>query len=148
MPNKKTAKKVKGAKSAENTKSAKKTPRKMPAFTKPTEETRAAFERATDGLPGIERRTMFGYPSVFLNGNMLASIFQDRIMVRLSEPDRGEAMQRAGAKPFEPTPGRGMKEYVELPSGVIADAKALRGWLERGIAYVRRLPSKAAKNRQ
>jgi len=148
MPNKKTAKKVKSAKSAKNTKSAKKTPRKMPAFTKPTEETRAAFERATDGLLGAERRTMFGYPSVFLNGNMLASIFQDRIMVRLSEPDRGEAMKRVGAKPFEPTPGRGMKEYVELPAVVIADAKALRGWLERGIAYVRTLPSKAAKNRQ
>jgi hypothetical protein len=40
-----------------------------------------------------------------------------------------------------------MREYVELPSGVIADAKALRGWLERGIAYVRTLPNKAAKKK-
>src|ERR1043165_10017727 len=136
MPKKKTAKKGKDAKSAKDTKRAKKTPRKMPAFTKPTEETRAAFERATDGLPGVERRTMFGYPSVFLNGNMLASIFQDRIMVRLSEPDRGDAIKRTGAKPFEPTPGRGMREYVELPSGVIADAKALRAWLEGGVGVV------------
>jgi len=147
MPKKKTAKKGKDAKNAKNTKSAKKTPRKMPAFTKPTEETRAAFERATDGLPGVERRTMFGYPSVFLNGNMLASIFQDRIMVRLSEPDRGDAIKRTGAKPFEPTPGRGMREYVELPSGVIADANALRAWLERGVVYVRTLPNKAAKQK-
>ena len=143
MPNKKTAKKVKSSK---NAKSAKKAPRKMPAFTKPSEETRAAFERATEGLPGVERRTMFGYPSVFVNGNMLSSIFQDRIMVRLSEADRGDAMNHAGAKPFEPTPGRGMREYVELPSGVIADTKALRGWFERGIAYVRSLPSKTKKN--
>jgi TfoX/Sxy family transcriptional regulator of competence genes len=128
---------------------AKKKPgRKMPAFTKPTAKTVSAFEQATDGLPAIERRTMFGYPSVFQNGNMLASIFQDRVMVRLSESDRAEAMKRAGAKPFEPTPGRGMKEYVEFPASVIADARALRGWIERGSAYVGTLPRKTpAKKR-
>lgn len=119
----------------------------MPAFTKPTAATVNAFARATDGLPGAEPRTMFGYPSVFLNGNMLASIFQDRIMVRLSESDRTDAITRAGAKPFEPTPGRGMKEYVELPADVMADAKALRGWLERGSAYVGTLAKKGAKKR-
>lgn len=117
----------------------------MPAFTKPSAKTVSAFERAVDGLAGIEHRTMFGYPSVFLNGNMLASIFQDRIMVRLSESDRADAMERAGAKPFEPMPGRGMKEYVELPASVIDDAPALRRWLERGRAYVATLPKKAKK---
>src|SRR5437879_13454407 len=91
-------------------KSAKGKTRKMPAFPKPSATTVDAVDRATGGLPDLERRTMFGYPSVFVNGNMLASIFQDRIMVRLSEPDRAEATTRAGAKPFEPTPGRGMKE--------------------------------------
>jgi TfoX/Sxy family transcriptional regulator of competence genes len=127
---------------------AKKSPaRKMPAFTKPTAKTVTAFEQATDGLPGIERRTMFGYPSMFLNGNMLASIFQDRVMVRLSESDRADAMKRAGAKPFEPTPGRGMKEYVEFPASVIADARALRGWIERGSAYAGTLTKKAPKKK-
>lgn len=120
----------------------------MPAFTKPTAKTVTAFEQATDGLPGIERRTMFGYPSVFLNGNMLASIFQDRVMVRLSESDRADAMKRAGAKPFEPTPGRGMREYVDFPAGVIADARTLRGWIQRGSAYVGTLPKKASKKRR
>jgi TfoX/Sxy family transcriptional regulator of competence genes len=122
-----------------------KTPRKMPAFTKPSAKTVSAFEQATDGLPGVERRTMFGYPSVFLNGNMLASIFQDRVMVRLSESDRADAMKRAGAAPFEPTPGRGMKEYVDFPAAVIADTRALRGWLERGSSYVATLPKKKKK---
>jgi len=120
----------------------------MPAFTKPSAQTIDGFERATKGLPGVERRTMFGYPSVFLNGNMLASIFQDRVMVRLSETDRADAMKRDGAKPFEPTPGRGMKEYVDFPTRVIADPRALRSWLERGIAYVGTLPSKTAKKKK
>lgn len=114
----------------------------MPAFTKPTPKTVGAFGRAVDGLHGIEHRTMFGYPSVFLNGNMLASIFQDRIMVRLSESDRAEAIA-AGAKPFEPMPGRGMKEYVELPAAVVNEPSALRTWIERGKTYVATMPKKA-----
>jgi TfoX/Sxy family transcriptional regulator of competence genes len=143
MPTRKTAKNGKSATSA-----AKKSPRKMPAFTKPSAKTLAAFERATDSLPGVERRSMFGYPSVFLNGNMLASIFQDRVMVRLSEADRADAVTRAGARPFEPTPGRGMKEYVDFPVAVIEDVGALRGWIERGSVYVKTLPRKAPKKKK
>ena len=127
-------------------KPAKKTAKKqMPAFTKPTEKTLGAFETATDGLKGVERRTMFGYPSVFLNGNMLASIFQDRIMVRRLSPADREAATKAGAKPFEPSPGRGMREYVELPAKVIGNAADLRSWLERGRQFVATMPVKKRK---
>ena len=87
---------------------------------------------------------MFGYPSVFLNGNMLACVFQDRIMVRLSAPDRAEAMA-AGGRLFEPMPGRAMKEYVELPAAVAGDPIALRRWIERGREYVAGLPKKVKK---
>jgi TfoX/Sxy family transcriptional regulator of competence genes len=118
--------------------------KKMPAFTKPTEKTVQAFHGATRHLPGAEARTMFGYPSVFLNGNMLASIFQDRIMVRLSESDRAEAAQ-AGAKPFEPSPGRAMREYVELPASVVSSPAALRAWIDRGRSFVASLPKKKKK---
>lgn len=114
----------------------------MPKFTKPTAKTVDAFARAVDGLAGLDHRTMFGYPSVFLGGNMLASIFQDRIMVRLSEADRAAALD-AGAKAFEPSPGRPMREYVELPPAVVGNAASLRGWIERGRDYVGTLPKKA-----
>jgi TfoX/Sxy family transcriptional regulator of competence genes len=120
-------------------KSAKK---KMPAFTKPSPATVQAFDGAVDGLAGVERRTMFGYPSVFLNGNMLASIFQDRIMVRLSADDRAAAQSTAGARPFEPSPGRPMREYVELPAAVVGKKAELRKWFERSQAYVASLPAK------
>jgi TfoX/Sxy family transcriptional regulator of competence genes len=135
---KKTAKKTakKGAK-----KSAK---RKMPAFTEPTEKTVRAFMTATDSLSGVERRTMFGYPSVFLNGNMLSCIFQDRIMVRLSPSDR-ELAAKSGARPFEPSPGRAMREYVELPAKVIGNASDLGSWLERGRQFVATMPVKKRK---
>jgi TfoX/Sxy family transcriptional regulator of competence genes len=124
-------------------KAAKKT---MPAFTKPTEKTVKAFHDATAGVTGAEPRTMFGYPSVFLNGNMLACIFQDRIMVRLAESDRAEAA-KIGGKPFEPSPGRAMKEYVELPAKVVGSPSELRSWVERGRSFVATLPKKAKKKK-
>jgi TfoX/Sxy family transcriptional regulator of competence genes len=118
--------------------------KKMPAFTKPTDKTVKAFHDATGALTGVEPRTMFGYPSVFLNGNMLACIFQDRIMVRLSESDRAEAA-KIGGKPFEPSPGRAMKEYVELPTKVVGSPTQLRSWVERGRSFVATLPKKVKK---
>jgi TfoX/Sxy family transcriptional regulator of competence genes len=118
--------------------------RKMPEFTKPTDATVSAFDDAASSLARVERRTMFGYPSVFLNGNMLACVFQDRIMVRLSEPDRSAAAA-IGGKPFEPSPGRAMKEYVELPETVARNSKELAAWFARGREFVGMLPQKKSK---
>lgn len=91
---------------------------------------------------------MFGYPSVFLNGNMLACVFQDRIMVRLSEADRADAISNVGGKPFEPSPGRAMREYVELPPHVAGDPSQLNAWLQRGRAYVQTLPRKKKRTKR
>src|SRR5215212_9368084 len=118
--------------------------RTMPQFTKPTETTVEAFDDAANSLAGTERRTMFGYPSVFLNGNMLACVFQDRIMVRLSETDRSAAAD-IGGRAFEPSPGRAMKEYMELPARVIGDSKDLRAWFARGRKFVGTLPPKTKR---
>jgi TfoX/Sxy family transcriptional regulator of competence genes len=126
---------------------AKRPARKMPAFTKPSARTVDAFAGAVGPLSGVEHRTMFGYPSVFLNGNMLACVFQDRIMVRLSDADRAAAMSEEGAKLFEPSPGRAMREYVELPKRIADDPAALSSWLQRGRNYVQTLPKKAKTKR-
>lgn len=125
----------------------KKTTRKMPVFSKPSAGTLAAFDRAVGARADVERRTMFGYPSVFLKGNMLACVFQDRIMVRLSPADREAAMTIDGARPFEPSPGRAMKEYVDFPRTVIDQESALGEWIDRGARYVMSLPPKKAKPR-
>jgi TfoX/Sxy family transcriptional regulator of competence genes len=121
--------------------------RKMPTFSKPPATVVAAFETAVAPLPGIERRTMFGYPSAFHGGNMFACVFQDRMMFRLSPEDRAEALALAGAKLFAPMPGRPMKEYVDLPRGVLSDAPALASWARRAHAYARTLPAKARGKR-
>jgi hypothetical protein len=65
----------------------------------------AQFARTTADLPKIESRKMFGYPAVFLNGNMVAGLFQDQMIVRLSESDREQLTVIPGAAPFEPDAG-------------------------------------------
>jgi TfoX/Sxy family transcriptional regulator of competence genes len=136
------------AKRTKPAKSAKSATREMPAFTKAPPEVIATFQSAIDGLDGVERRTMFGYPAAFANGNMFACVFQDRIMVRLAPDDRAEAMRLDGARMFEPMPGRPMREYVELPADVTRTARALRGWVSRGRDYAAALPTKTPRARK
>src|SRR5690349_20971000 len=116
--------------------------RAMPAFTKAPPEVIAAFDGAVAGLTSVERRTMFGYPAVFANGQMFGCVFQDRIMVRLGPEDRERALTLPGARLFEPMAARPMREYVDLPAAERANAAALARWLARGREYAKSLPSK------
>ena len=101
----------------------------------------ATFDAAIAGKPGVERRQMFSYPCAFLGGNLLSGLFQDQMMVRLSDTDRAKAVTEAGAKPFAPG-GRPMREYVVLPPAIVADKRKRGTWLRRAIAYVETLPPK------
>ncbi len=106
----------------------------------------ALFETVLSAEPRAERRAMFGYPAAFVNGNMLTGLHQDDWMVRLSEPDRAALVARGG-RPFEPMPGRPMREYVVLPPAVLRDRRALAGWIRRGLDYTAALPAKSAKKK-
>ena len=86
---------------------------------------------------------MFGYASAFVNGNMFAGTFQDTIVVRLTETDRGALLKVKGAAPFEPM-GHPMKEYVVVPASIVAKPKELDEWIERGHRYALTLPNKGA----
>ncbi len=120
---------------------------KMPKFTPAPEALKATFAKAIDGLPGIEPRKMFGYPCAFVNGQMFMGVFADRLMLRLSDADRAKFLKLPGAKPFEPMPGRVMKEYVEVPRAVTGSAE-LRKWLKKSLAYAQSLPPKAKKSKK
>jgi TfoX/Sxy family transcriptional regulator of competence genes len=96
----------------------------------------------------VERRKMFGGLTLFLNGHMFAGIHGTKIVVRLSESDRGDAEANVGALPFEPVPGRVMREYVVLPPPVWSDPEALEQWLIRSVEFVGALPPKAPKSRR
>jgi TfoX/Sxy family transcriptional regulator of competence genes len=118
----------------------------MDVWRKAPQEVQDRFGEIVAGIDDLEPRKMFGYPAVFLNGNMVAGVFADSIMVRLPEDARQERLS-AGWSLFEPMPGRPMREYVGLPEEVAADPDAARTWVERAADYVRTLPPKEAKPR-
>jgi len=104
------------------------------------------FESVRPGPPA-ETRKMFGYPAAFVNRNMFMGLFQDQMMLRLSDSDRVEFMKSDGAKVFEPMPGRPMREYVTIPRSVLNNRAKLASWISKSMKYAESLPAKAAKAR-
>jgi TfoX/Sxy family transcriptional regulator of competence genes len=115
--------------------------RAMPTFTKPPNNLVETFTRAITQMGGVESRRMFGYPAAFTNTQMFASLFQDQMILRLTEADRA-ALAAKGGRPFEPMPGRSMREYMTVPDGVRESPPALREWLAKAQAYASSLPPK------
>ena len=114
----------------------------MPKFEKSSPELIARFDATAERFPEAERRKMFGYPALFVGGNLVTGLFAQRWMIRLPDDDRAELLALPGATPFEPMPGRSMKGYATLPTDVVAEDDALDAWVRRAIAFGRTLPTK------
>jgi TfoX/Sxy family transcriptional regulator of competence genes len=104
-------------------------------------ELAATFDKAAPKDPKVVRKPMFGYPALFLNGNMFAGTFQDKVVARLADDARARAL-KSGAKHFEPMAGRPMKEYVVVPATDVAKPAALAKWIAQAHAYAATLPEK------
>ncbi len=112
------------------------------AWKKSPPELIAAFERAVPKDPRAKQKAMFGYPAGFVNGNMFAGTYQDKLVVRLPAAQRAELLKLKGTKVFEPMPGRPMREYVVVPPQIVARPATLASWVERAFRYVSDLPPK------
>jgi len=104
----------------------------------------ALFAEVAPGPPA-QRRTMFGYPCSFLNGNLFIGLHSDGMILRLPEALRAELLHDRGAKIFEPMPGRPMREYVIVPKSMLEDRKTLAKWIERSRTFAASLKPKAKK---
>jgi TfoX/Sxy family transcriptional regulator of competence genes len=114
----------------------------MPRFEKSPPELVARFEAAAARQPIAQRRQMFGYPALFVGGNLATGLFADGWMVRLGEADLASLLAVPGAAVFAPMAGRTMRGYATLPADIVADDAALDGWIGRAIAYAATLPAK------
>lgn len=116
-------------------------------WTKVTPELTAIFDAVLPDDPAVERRQMFGCPCAFTGGKLFAGLHQEDLLVRLDEPGRERLLAIDGARPFEPMPGRRMREYVVVPRTMLARRAKLAGWVARAFAYARALPDKPAKKK-
>jgi len=101
-----------------------------------------AFDAAVASLRGVERRTMFGYPAIFLRGNMVAGLVRDRMILRLGDKDRAAFLALRGARPFIAMRGRVMKQWAVVPPAMLRSRTTLRRWLARALVHGRALPPK------
>ena len=106
-----------------------------------------AFARATTRLHGVEARKMFGYPAVFVNGNMIAGLVRDRMVIRLDAVDRERFLALPGATPFVAMKGRVMKQWAVVPPAMLKSRARLGRWLGRALAHGRTLPPKPVRRR-
>ena len=114
----------------------------MPPFEKSPPELIARFDTIAERHPEAQRKKMFGYPALFVGGNLVTGLFADRWMIRLAPDDLSTMMAMPGGGPFEPMAGRTMKGYATVPVDVVADDAALDDWVARSIAFGRTLKPK------
>jgi TfoX/Sxy family transcriptional regulator of competence genes len=115
------------------------------AWTKAPQGLVDLFEESLPDDPRVERRKMFGYPCIFVGGNLCAGLHQSTMLARLSPADA--AALPGGPRPFEPMPGRPMKGYVLVPDEVLADEPALAALIAKAVAYTATLPAKQQKSK-
>ncbi len=102
----------------------------------------ARFDAIAARFPGARRRKMFGYPALFVGGNLATSLFAGSWVVRLPDEERTRLLALPGAQPFAPVRGRTMRGYGLLPPDVVADDAALESWVRRAIEHAATIPSK------
>jgi len=112
---------------------------------KAPEELKLLLEGAIKDI-ACEKRPMFGYPAYFINKNMFAGLFQDKLFVRLAEPQLKTLHKTYPAiANLEPMPGRPMKDYFELPSSMYEKRAELIRIVQMAAEFTRTLAPKVSK---
>ena len=112
-----------------------------------TEDVKNAFRGLVPAADGVAVKPMFGNLAAFVNGNMFAGLFGDKLFVRVADPERDRLIAAGGAD-FAPMAGRPMKGYVTLPEGWRSAEENARGWVQRALAGTSALPPKEARGRK
>lgn len=117
-------------------------------FEKTSEAVIAVIDSALAGY-ACERKKMFGATAYFVNGNMFSCAHQQDLILRLSPKDR-ESIQSEfdEVTPFEPIPGRIMKEYVSIPESVFSQPGMLEQWVSYSYRFATTLPQKVKKEKK
>jgi TfoX/Sxy family transcriptional regulator of competence genes len=115
-----------------------------PELVKRFDDVVARLETEDAAAAGVrfERRKMFGYPSLFVDGNLATGLHGPGWMVRLAPDDVAALLATPSARPFEPMPGRPMKGYALLPPDVVEDDALLEQWVRRALGHAATLPPK------
>lgn len=105
-------------------------------------EALALYETLVAGTPGAQLKgaTM---PYTSRNGHMFSFLDPSGAMALRLPPDRRADFVATYATGAVEQHGRVMKEYVEVPAGLLANTDELREWFDHSYAWVGTLKPKA-----
>lgn len=89
---------------------------------------------------GTMRKKMFGGTAYMLNGNMMAGVWRDSLILRLSGEDGAAALMQPNVRPFDISKNP-MSGWVMVGAEGLDDA-SLEDWLEQARDFVATLPEK------
>jgi TfoX/Sxy family transcriptional regulator of competence genes len=108
----------------------------------PYDDLLAARIRAiVEPLPNLEEKKMFGGVCVLINGNMACGVYKDDLIVRVGTEKYQAALSRPHTKLFDIT-GKALKGWIMVEPQGCKTEKALKAWVEQGVAFARSLPKK------
>ena len=92
--------------------------------------------------PGIRETRMFGGTAFLLNGNMLAGVWYDSLILRVGPTRYEDALLQPHVSPMDLT-GRPMKGWVLVaPAGIEIDSD-LKRWIVEALAFAKTLIPKS-----
>jgi len=103
------------------------------------------FDTIATDFPEATRRLTFGYPCLYVGGNMVTGLYGESWHVRVGKDDTEALLGLPGARPFEPMPGRPMTGFTLLPEAIVDDDREVREWVRKAISYVSTMPVKTPK---
>lgn len=100
------------------------------------DETLADRIRRAVGRPAdVTEKKMFGGLAFLLDGRMFCGIVKHDLMVRVGPKRYQAALAEAHVRPMDFT-GRPMNGYVFVGPGGTRTEKAIKKWVDQGIAFV------------
>src|SRR5664280_2734578 len=92
-------------------------------------------------LARLEEKKMFGGTGFLVNGNMACGVHKNNMIVRVGPEKHAWALAQPHTRPFDMT-GRSMSGWVEVEPPGCATEKALKAWVDLGLAFALSLPAK------
>jgi TfoX/Sxy family transcriptional regulator of competence genes len=92
-------------------------------------------------LPNLDEKKMFGGVCFLIDGNMVAGVYKDDLIMRIGLIGYQEALVRPHTKLFDIT-GKALKGWVMVEPEGCATESDLKAWIERGLEFSSTLPPK------
>jgi TfoX/Sxy family transcriptional regulator of competence genes len=102
------------------------------------------ISKLINGQKGVIEKKMFGGIAYMLKDKMMVGIAKEKLMVRCLAEDYETLLKKPHASVMDFT-GRVMKGFLYISEEGIKTDKQLAKWLEIGIEYAKKSPSKKKK---